>query len=120
MDETHQRIYDEWVTAGRPGNKHPRSLLELLRRERKARKMDHRTEQSISAIEDYAKRLCELFAPVRDEVSESGRRAAFTRELVLAHYRQALADRTVNTHDVMRRALDDAEQLWMALPEAYR
>lgn len=30
-----QRLaYDRWVTAGRPGDKHPRSLLELLRRER--------------------------------------------------------------------------------------
>ncbi len=36
MDATHQRIYDEWVTAGRPGNEHPRPLLELLKRERKA------------------------------------------------------------------------------------
>ncbi len=36
MDGTQRRIYDEWVTAGRPGNKHPRSLLELLKRERKA------------------------------------------------------------------------------------
>lgn len=34
MNADQRLAYDRWVTAGRPGDKHPRSLLELLRRER--------------------------------------------------------------------------------------
>lgn len=40
MNEWQQRVYDEWVTAGRPGQKHPRALLDLLRRVRKERDHD--------------------------------------------------------------------------------
>jgi len=120
MDATHQRIYDEWVTAGRPGNKHPRALLEQLRRDRKAKMESSDALRAANNIEIFTQRICALVAPLRDEVSDSGRKAAFTREVVLARYRHALALAEGDCHEIMRMALRDAEQLWMMLPEEYR
>ncbi len=79
-----------------------------------------RLSEDIDRIQNHTRQLCELLSSLRDEVSDSGRKAAFVREVVLIRYRDAVGFGLVNTHEIMRVALDNAEQLWMALPEEYR